>query len=72
MGPLGLADVSDIFFFCLGEGKGECEAPGGGGAIFYGKSQEGGGAPGWVGAGARGREVVCGEFGNLGVPPLPS
>ena len=34
-----LVDVSDIFyFFCSGEGKGECEAPGGGGAIFYGKS----------------------------------
>ena len=36
-------DVSDIFYFfvCLGEGEGECEALGGGGAIFYGKSQEG-------------------------------
>ena len=30
-----LVDVSDIFhFFCLGEGKGESEAPGGEGDIF--------------------------------------
>ena len=51
-----LVDVSDIFiFFCLGEGKGESEAPGGwGGGFFNVKSQEGGGSPEWVGAGPGG------------------
>ena len=50
-----LVDVSDIFYFFSARqrGKGECEAPGGGGAISYGKSQEGG-SPGWVGAGGEG------------------
>ena len=50
--------VSDIFyFFLLGGGEGECEAPGGGGAICYGNSQE---------RGLPGREVVCGQFGGGG------
>ena len=52
-----LVDVSDIFhFFCSGEWKGEFEAPGrGGGAIFYGKSQGGGGGlPGGWGRGGEG------------------
>ena len=66
-----LVDVSDIFyFFPLGEGKGESEAPGGGGARFFnGKSQEGGGGGRLrVGGrgGARGREGVCREFGGGG------
>ena len=30
-----LVDVSDIFFFCSGEGKGESEAPAGGGAATF-------------------------------------
>ena len=33
---IGLVDVSDIFyFFCSREGKGESEAPGGGGGRFF-------------------------------------
>ena len=30
-----LVDVSDFFFFCSGRGKGESEAPGGGGCRFF-------------------------------------
>ena len=54
-----LVDVSDIFyFFCLGEGKGESEAPGRwrGGRVFVENARRGG-APS-----RRGREGVCGEF----------
>ena len=54
-------DVSDIFnFFCSGRGKGESEAPGGGGFDFLLKT------PGGVFRRERGREGVCGELGNLG------
>ena len=42
-----------FIFFCSGEGKGESEALGGEGAIFYGKFQEGV-SPLWVGAGGKG------------------
>ena len=50
-----LVDVSDIFFFLLGEGRGSPKAPRGGGgeSVFYWKSQEGWGgvSPGRGGAG---------------------
>ena len=50
-----LVDVSGIFYFLLlGGGQGGVRGAGGGGAIFCGKSQEGGGSPRWVGAGERG------------------
>ena len=54
-----------FYFFCSGEGKGEPEAPGGGGDFLWkipgaGVSRVGGGG------GARGREGVCGEFGGGG------
>ena len=54
--------VSDIFFFCSGEGKGESEEPGGGGDDFLLKIPGGGGVS-WAGGGggARGWEGVCGE-----------
>ena len=61
-----LVDVSDIFyfFFCLGEGKGESEPPGGGGERFLRKIPRGGGLPcGW-GPGA-GR-VFAGNLGGGG------
>ena len=64
-----LVDVSDIFyFFCLGGGKGECEASGGGGGFdFCWKSQEGGGFPGRGGAeGPGGCLRRIGEFGGGG------
>ena len=50
-------DVSDIFyFFLLGGGKGESEAPGGGWGRFYmeNPTRGGGGVSGWVGAGGGG------------------
>ena len=47
-----LVDVSDIFyFFCLGQGKGESEGPGGVGGDFSCKIPEGGGSPRRVGGG---------------------
>ena len=61
-----LVDVSNIFlvFFCLGEGKGESEAPGRRG-FFFMKSQRGEGFSHERGGGARGREGVCAEnFGG--------
>ena len=58
-----LVDFSDIFnfFFCLGRGKGESEAKGGGGSIFYCKSL--GGSPG--GRGAEGPGGCVDELGNF-------
>ena len=56
-------DVSDIFYFFRSEReKGESEAPGGGGIRCLLKIP--GGARGFLG-GARGREGICGELGNL-------
>ena len=56
-------DVSDIFFFCSGEGKGESEAPGGGGGRFFIENpRRGEGSPG--GAGGRGAGRVSAR--NLG------
>ena len=58
-------DVSDIFnFLCLGEWKGEFEAPGGGGFVLLLKipGGRGGGLRGEGGGGVRRREGVCGEF----------
>ena len=69
---LPLVDVSDIFyFFCSGGGEGGVRGAGGGGgrgADFFIENPRkgGGGSPERVGAGARGREGVCGELGNLG------
>ena len=54
-------DVFRIFFFCSGRGKGKSEASGGGGLFL--KIPGGGGV---LQEGPRGREGVCGEFGNLG------
>ena len=54
-----LVDVSDIFF-CLERGKGESEAPEGGGGSLLKIPGEGGDSQGGGGAG------VCGELGNLG------
>ena len=52
-----------LFFFCSGRGKGESEAPGRGGSIFFGNSQEGGGCPGGGGAEGPGRCLRrIGEF----------
>ena len=47
-----LVDVSDFFFFLLGEGKGESEALGRGrGSVFIENARRGGGSPrrGWRG-----------------------
>ena len=65
-----LVDVSDIEtkdVSALGEGKGESEAPGGGGGRFLLKIPGGGGFSGRVGAGGRraGR-VVAGNVGGGG------
>ena len=60
-------DVSDIFYFFMlgGGGKGESEAPGGGVAISFSKSQEGEvSRPGCVGTGGRRAGTV--SAGNLG------
>ena len=58
-----LVDVSDIFFFLLGERKGESEAPGGGGGLVsYWKSQEGG-VP--RRGGAKGLGGCCGKLGDF-------
>ena len=66
---LHLVDVSDFFnLFLLGGGEGGVRGAGrGGGATFYGTSQEGGrGSPGWVGAGGRGAgRVFAGNFGAV-------
>ena len=62
-----LVDVSDIFnFFLLGGGEGGVRGAGRAWGDFLWKTP-GGGSPGWVGAGARGREVVCGELGGGGL-----
>ena len=49
-------------FFSSGRGKGECEAPGGGGGVLL-KIPGGGGG---FSRGRRGREGACGELGILG------
>ena len=57
-----------FIFFLLGEGKGESEAPGRGGTIFYWKSQEGGVSRA-SGGGAEGREgasLFARNFGGGG------
>ena len=53
--------------FLLGEGKGKSEAPGGGRGVglFIEKPRRGGVSEGG-GGGPRGREGVCGEFGEGG------
>ena len=62
-----LVDVSDISFFCSEEGEGESGAPGGEGDDFLLKIPGGGaGGPHGMGGEARGREGVCGEFGEGG------
>ena len=59
-----LVDVSEILFFCSAEGKGECEALGGGGIFIENPSR----GVFWAGWGVgRGREGVCGEFGGGGL-----
>ena len=59
-------DVSEIFYFFVGWGKGkeESEAPGGGGGGSVLLKIPGGGG-GFPGEGPRGREGVCSELGNL-------
>ena len=61
-------DVSDIFyFFLLGEGKGEFEAPGGGGAFHFSLKIPGAGSPGRRGdEGPGGRLRRIGELGGGG------
>ena len=58
---LGLVDVSDIFYFfsARGVGKGESEAPGGGGSIFI-KNPRGGGF--LQGEGSRGGRVSAANW----------
>ena len=52
---LNLVDVSDIFylFSALGRGKGESEAPGGGGGLFAENPRRGGLPGGWGRGGER-------------------
>ena len=50
-----------VFFFCSGRGKGESEAPGGGGRFFIQNPRRGGFSK-W----GRGREVVWSELGIWG------
>ena len=62
---LCLVDFSDsFFFFCSGAGKGESEAPGGGGRFLL-KIPGGGGGSGreCVGGGARGGRVFARKLG---------
>ena len=60
-----LADVSDIFFFLLGGGKGGVRGAGRGGWNFSLKTPGGGVSPAGGGGGERrGREGVCGDFGS--------
>ena len=49
-----------LFFLLGGWGRGSPGRQGGGGSVFYCKSQGG------VSPGPRGREGVCGELGNWG------
>ena len=60
-----LVDISDIFFFSAGgRGRGSARRREGGGAIFLLENpKEGGVSRVGEGGGARGREVVCREFG---------
>ena len=51
-----------IFFAARWRGKGESEAPGGGGSVFIENPTGEGG----FSRRGRGREGVCGELGNLG------
>ena len=64
-------DVSDIFFvFLLGGGEGGVRGAGRGrGTIFIENPRRGGGGVSQArgGRGARGREGVCGEFGEGGL-----
>ena len=56
-----------FIFLCSGAGKGEFEAPvGGGGCNFLLKIPGGGGGSPGRGGGARGRESVCGDLGGGG------
>ena len=54
-----------FIFLCWGRGKGESEAPVGGGVGFLLKILEGGGGAGRGGAERPGPEGVCGELENF-------
>ena len=61
-------DVSDIFyFFLLGEGKGESEAPGGGeGGRYFIENPRGGSPGGWGQGGGRAGRVFAENLGGGG------
>ena len=61
-----MVDVLNIIsFFCSGRGKGESEAPRGGGVRSLIENPRSGGGGSQGGEGLRGREGVCGELGNF-------
>ena len=61
-------DVSDFFFFLLGEGEGESEAPGreGGGDRFFIENPRRGGGASRRGRGRGAGRVSAANWGNFG------